>query len=110
MAEWRRTQRASTGLRASVRGPSTSSTRPATLGMWVFLVTEILFFGGMFTAYTIYRALHLQAFVTGSHLLDVKFGATNTAVLIVQQLDDGSGHPLRANRQEQGPHHLVGLS
>ena len=56
------------------------------LGMWVFLVTEILFFGGMFTAYTVYRSLHLQAFVTGSHLLEVKFGATNTAVLIVSSL------------------------
>jgi cytochrome c oxidase subunit 3 len=56
------------------------------LGMWVFLVTEILFFGGMFTAYTVYRSLHLQAFVTGSHFLEVKFGATNTAVLIVSSL------------------------
>lgn len=56
------------------------------LGMWVFLVTEILFFGGMFTAYTVYRSLHLQAFVVGSHLLEVKFGATNTAVLIVSSL------------------------
>ena len=56
------------------------------LGMWVFLVTEILFFGGMFMAYTVYRSLHLQAFVTGSHLLEVQFGATNTAVLIVSSL------------------------
>jgi cytochrome c oxidase subunit 3 len=56
------------------------------LGMWVFLVTEILFFGGMFTSYTVYRSLHLQAFVTGSHLLKVQFGATNTAVLIVSSL------------------------
>ncbi len=56
------------------------------LGMWVFLVTEILFFGGMFTSYTIYRELHLSAFITGSHLLDVKFGATNTAVLICSSL------------------------
>ncbi len=56
------------------------------LGMWVFLVTEILFFGGMFTSYIVYRSLHLQAFITGSHLLEVKFGATNTAVLIVSSL------------------------
>ncbi len=56
------------------------------LGMWIFLATEILFFGGMFTAYTIYRALHLAAFETGSHLLEVKFGATNTAVLICSSL------------------------
>ena len=56
------------------------------LGMWVFLVTEILFFGGMFTAYTIYRALHLPAFIQGSHQLIVQFGATNTAVLICSSL------------------------
>jgi len=57
-----------------------------TLGMWVLLVTEILFFGGMFMSYTVYRALHLESFVTGSHLLKVQFGATNTAVLIISSL------------------------
>jgi cytochrome c oxidase subunit III len=56
------------------------------LGMWVFLVTEILFFGGMFTSYTIYRALHLESFITGSRQLDYRFGATNTAVLIFSSL------------------------
>jgi len=57
-----------------------------TLGMWAFLVTEILFFGGMFTAYIIYRSLHLEGFILGSHLLEVKFGAINTAVLICSSL------------------------
>jgi len=56
------------------------------LGMWLFLATEILFFGGMFTGYVVYRLLHYQAFVTGSHFLIVKFGATNTAVLICSSL------------------------
>ena len=56
------------------------------LGMWVFLMTEILFFGGMFTAYLVYRLLHFQSFEAGSHLLLVQFGATNTAVLIVSSL------------------------
>ena len=64
----------------------TQQREAGTLGMWTFLVTEILFFGGMFTSYTIYRALHLQSFVTGSHLLKVQFGATNTAVLIISSL------------------------
>jgi cytochrome c oxidase subunit III len=58
----------------------------ASLGMWAFLVTEILFFGGMFTAYIVYRSLHYPAFEIGSHLLEVKFGATNTAVLIFSSL------------------------
>jgi len=56
------------------------------LGMWVFLVTEIMFFGGLFATYIIYRALYLPAFETGSRLLNVKFGAANTAVLIGSSL------------------------
>ncbi len=56
------------------------------LGMWVFLVTEIMFFGGAFMAYIVYRALHLESFITGSHMLNVTFGATNTAVLICSSL------------------------
>ncbi|HKS66317.1 MAG TPA: cytochrome c oxidase subunit 3 family protein [Candidatus Acidoferrales bacterium] len=57
-----------------------------TLGMWLFLATEILFFGGMFCSYLVYRSLHPHAFEIGSHLLEVKFGATNTAVLICSSL------------------------
>jgi cytochrome c oxidase subunit 3 len=56
------------------------------LGMWVFLMTEILFFGGMFTAYTVYRQLHFSSFEAGSHELIVMFGAINTAVLICSSL------------------------
>src|SRR5271156_2368467 len=56
------------------------------LGMWVFLVTEILFFGGMFTSYVLYRTLHYASFEAGSHLLKVQFGATNTVVLICSSL------------------------
>ena len=58
-----------------------------TLGMWVFLVTEILFFGGMFTAYIVYRSLHLPGFDHRQPpFAEVKFGATNTAVLICSSL------------------------
>jgi cytochrome c oxidase subunit 3 len=56
------------------------------LGMWVFLVTEILFFGGLFAAYAIYRSLYFPGFEAGSRLLDVKLGATNTAVLLGSSL------------------------
>jgi cytochrome c oxidase subunit 3 len=58
----------------------------ASLGMWAFLVTEVLFFGGMFTAYVVYRALFTRAFVGASNLLDIRLGALNTAVLIVSSL------------------------
>src|SRR5471032_3537323 len=58
----------------------------AILGMLVFLATEVLFFGGLFASYTVYRALYLPGFEIGSHLLDVRFGAANTAVLICSSL------------------------
>jgi cytochrome c oxidase subunit 3 len=58
----------------------------AQLGMWVFLVTEVLFFGGLFMAYTLYRTWYPEAFAASSHTLDITLGATNTAVLIVSSL------------------------
>ena len=54
-----------------------------TLGMWVFLVTEIMFFGGMFLAYTLYRTLYPEAFASASNHLDITLGAVNTGVLIL---------------------------
>ena len=58
----------------------------ASLGMWLFLVTEIMFFGGMFCAYLIYRVQHFNAFAAASQQLDIKMGAINTAVLIVSSV------------------------
>ena len=58
----------------------------ATLGMWVFLVTEVLFFGGLFLVYATYRFWYHDAFVAGSHELDVTLGTINTAVLITSSL------------------------
>lgn len=54
-----------------------------TLGMWIFLVTEIMFFGGMFLAYTLYRSTYPAAFASASNHLDITLGAVNTAVLIL---------------------------
>src|SRR5882672_11549001 len=53
-----------------------------TLGMWVFLVTEIMFFGAMFFAYTLYRTKYPAAFASASNHLSLPLGAINTAVLI----------------------------
>jgi cytochrome c oxidase subunit 3 len=58
----------------------------STLGMWVFLVTEVMFFGGMFMAYIVYRILYPEAWVLGSHHLNVALGAANTSVLICSSL------------------------
>ncbi len=58
----------------------------STLGMWLFLVTEVMFFGGMFLIYLIYRVLYPEAWVLGSNHLDVAMGALNTGVLICSSL------------------------
>ncbi len=52
------------------------------LGIWLFLVTEILFFSGLFCAYAIYRALHPEVFEYAHYYLDTTLGAVNTCVLI----------------------------
>lgn len=57
-----------------------------TLGMWVFLVTEVLFFGGLFMVYTVYRNWYPDAFAAASHSLDITLGTINTAVLITSSL------------------------
>lgn len=58
----------------------------SSFGMWVFLITEIMFFGGMFAAYLIYRLSYYQSWVDGSNRMDIKLGAINTAVLIFSSL------------------------
>jgi cytochrome c oxidase subunit 3 len=58
----------------------------STLGMWVFLVTEVLFFGGLFAAYSVYRSAYPEAFAAASHELDIVLGAINTAALIASSL------------------------
>jgi cytochrome c oxidase subunit 3 len=56
------------------------------LGMWVFLVTEVMFFGGLFLAYIVYRTTYPDAWVKGSQELNVILGGINTAVLICSSL------------------------
>jgi cytochrome c oxidase subunit III len=54
----------------------------AKLGMWLFLLTEVLLFGGLFAAYAIYRSTHIDMFYNAHKFLDVRLGALNTFVLI----------------------------
>ena len=58
----------------------------ATLGMWVFLVTEVMFFGGLLMAYLIYRIWYPHAWSEGSLELDIRLGGFNTVVLIGSSL------------------------
>ncbi len=56
------------------------------LGVWLFLVTEVLLFGGLFCFYAIYRAWNPEMFINANEYLDVKLGAINTLVLIFSSL------------------------
>jgi cytochrome c oxidase subunit III len=54
----------------------------STLGMWIFLITEVMFFGGMFLVYTVYRSAYPAVFAVASRSLNATIGALNTAVLL----------------------------
>ena len=58
----------------------------SSLGMWLFLATEFMFFGGMFCTYLIYRLWYYPEFAAGSNSLDIVLGTVNTAVLICSSL------------------------
>ena len=58
----------------------------ASLGMWVFIAQEVMFFGGLFLAYAVYRWLYPGGFMAGSRHLDVVLGTVNTAVLLGSSL------------------------
>lgn len=58
----------------------------ARLGMWIFLATEVLFFGGLFACYAAYRFLYSDTFSLASARLDVLLGGVNTAVLLTSSL------------------------
>lgn len=57
-----------------------------TLGMWAFLATEIMMFGGLFFVYTLYRWSYPEAYAIGSHHMNWQLGAINTGVLLVSSL------------------------
>ncbi len=59
--------------------------------MWLFLLTEVMFFGGLFTAYLIMRNWYYPAFVEGSHQLSIFWGAANTTVLIASSFTMAMG-------------------
>ena len=58
----------------------------ASVGMWIFLMTEVLMFGALFSAYTVYRLIHPEGFATGSSEMDIVLGSINTAILLTTSL------------------------
>jgi cytochrome c oxidase subunit 3 len=77
----------------------------AVLGMWTFLLTEILFFGGLFMAYMLYRIWYHDAFVAASSSIVLFWGALNTVVLIASSLTMALG--VRASQTDR-PRATVG--
>ena len=74
----------------------------AGFAMWLFLLTEVMFFGGMFTAYLIYRNWYYPAFVEASHQLNVIWGTLNTAVLITSSFTMAMGVWCAETRKQSG--------
>ena len=58
----------------------------STLGMWIFIVQEVMFFGGLLMAYFLYRVWYHEAWIEGSQELDIRLGGFNTVVLIGSSL------------------------
>jgi cytochrome c oxidase subunit III len=74
----------------------------AGFAMWLFLLTEVMFFGGMFTAYLIYRNWYYPAFVEASHQLNIFWGTLNTAVLITSSFTMAMGVWCAETRKQKG--------
>jgi cytochrome c oxidase subunit III len=71
------------------------------MGMWLFLVTEILLFSGMFVAYTVYRSWHPEVFVLSSELLNPWLGGLNTIVLLASSFTVALGiHYAQVNNKK----------
>jgi cytochrome c oxidase subunit III len=80
----------------------------STLGMWLFLVTEIMFFGGLFLTYIVYRSSWPREFMAASSTLDWELGAFNTAVLILSSLTMALAiWAAQVNRRKQVVYYLV---
>ena len=74
----------------------------AKLGMWVFLVNEILFFGGLFCAYIVFRAWYPELFTQAALELNTFWGAVNTVVLIGSSLTVAMAIRSAQNNQKRG--------
>ncbi len=74
----------------------------AKLGMWIFLITEVLLFSGLFTAYAVYRAWHPETFINAHKFLNVGLGTLNTVVLITSSVTIALGiRSIQVNQRKQ---------
>lgn len=71
------------------------------LGMWTFLATEVLFFGGLFMAYILYRHVYPEGFAEGSRHTDLLYGTLNTGILLTSSLTMALAvHAAQDNRKQ----------
>jgi cytochrome c oxidase subunit 3 len=75
-------------------------------GMWLFLLTELMLFGGLFAVYALYRWLYPDDFAAGSHRMDLPLGTLNTVVLIASSLTMALAHNAAARHNRSL---LIGL-
>lgn len=74
----------------------------AKLGVWLFLATEILMFGGLFVGYVVFHGLYPETFAAGAKFLDWKLGATNTIVLLISSFTMAAGiHYAQVNQRSK---------
>lgn len=71
-------------------------------GMWLFLATEIMFFGGLFTAFAVYRTRHAEAFAEAAGHLHLWLGAANTAILLTSGLAMALADPAMRRDSRRG--------
>lgn len=75
----------------------------ARLGMWLFLATEVLLFGGLFLGYTVYRWMYPQTYQECANLLSIPMGATNTVVLITSSFTAAwAYHSIKVDQIKKG--------
>jgi len=78
----------------------------AKIGMWLFLATEVLLFGGLFVGFALQQAAHPLAFLEAHHHLDKRLGALNTVVLLFFELHCRDGSVVRSTQPAEGDYHL----
>jgi cytochrome c oxidase subunit 3 len=80
----------------------------AQLGMWIFLATELMLFGGLFTGYAVYRTVYPEGFAEGSRHLDLIYAGPNTGVLLLSSLTMALGvHSAQTGRSRSTSWYLV---
>lgn len=79
------------------------------IGMWIFLYSEIILFGGLFVLYAIYFHVHPESFVEGGQELNRVFGAANTLVLLISSFTVAASITAIQRRQKKVCHRLACL-